>query len=123
MGHPGNRNRASLRFLQERVASNDIVVTNIRSKLFFIWPREVPYMSGSKSELRPHLKELIAESRRLSGSVYVLHCTQDYSLHGMTDIESINEETGFFPEKRVFGNDVIYKADFGAEASPSDGAR
>lgn len=123
MEHPGNRNRASLRFLQERVASNDIIVTNIRSKLFFIWPRKVPYMSGSKSELRPHLKELIAESRRRSGSVYVLHCTQDYSLHGITDIESINEETGFFPVKRIFGNDVIYKADFGAEPSPSDGAR
>jgi hypothetical protein len=123
MEHPGNRNRASLKFLQDNLASNDIIVTNIRSKLFFIWPRKVPYMSGSKSELRPHLNELIAESRRRSGSVYVLLCTQDYSQYGITDIESINQETGFFPWKRVFGNDVIYKADFNAAKPESGGGR
>ena len=77
MEHPGNRNRASLKFLQENADSKDLIVTNVRPKLFFIWPRQAPYLANPGSELRPHLGLLSRESQRRSGSVYVLICTQD----------------------------------------------
>lgn len=123
MEHPGNRNRASLKFLQENADSKDLIVTNVRPKLFFIWPRQAPYLANPGSELRPHLGLLSRESHRRSGSVYVLICTQDYSQTAITDIESINEATGFFPWKKVFGNDLIYKADFSAAESESGSER
>lgn len=115
MENPGNLNRASLRFLQESATVNDLIVTNVRMKMFFIWPRKAPYLANPGSELRPHLGLLMREAQRCSASTYVLICTEDFSQNAIDDIEEINRDTGFFPQKRVFGNDVVYKADFGSE--------
>lgn len=107
MEHPGNRNRTSLKFLQENISSDDLVITNIPDKLSYIWPREPLYLSVSTGGLNQVLNQIIYESSRRS--VYVMICTEDYSHYFITDIEEINEKTGLFAWRKIFGNDYIYK--------------
>ena len=119
MEHPGNRNRASLKFLQENLNPDDIIFTNIPYKLAFIWPREMPYLSiylytsdfrviGPKP-LEPYVQKIISEDP--SRSIYLLLCSEDYPYHFFHhyNIKELDKRTEFFSWKKVFGNDYIYK--------------
>ncbi len=132
MGHPGNHNRASLRFLQRNLSPGDLVVTNIPNKLSYIWPRETPYRRLSR------LDQLLSQmaGQTYDSSVWVLLSTQDrdldpfvitftedgseyvYPLHLGTPTEqcSIIEEgltgRGLFYRRIAFGYDYLYRLVF-----------
>ena len=118
MEHPGNCNRASLRFLQSRLNPNDLVITNIPDKMQFIWPRDIPYLSVSAGGLSRVLDQLVQEASHRS--VYVLICAGDYSSWQITDVEEISKTTDFLPTRGVFGNDYVYQIGGRTGASPQD---
>lgn len=118
MEHPGNRNRASLRFLQSRLNPNDLVVTNIPDKMEFIWPRDIPYLGVAGGELSPMLAQFIQQASHRA--VYVLICAADYSIWQITDADQISKNTHLLPSRGVFGNDYVYQIGGGTGAWPPD---
>jgi hypothetical protein len=119
MEHPGNRNRASLKFLQANVDSTDAILTNIPYKMAFIWPRQVPYLGThlytpsfivvATKSIEQTLQQLVTEKPDLR--IYLYLCSKDYPDHlfNMRNVDELDKTPGFFAWKKVIGNEYIFK--------------
>jgi hypothetical protein len=117
--HPGNRNRASLKFLQANVDSTDLILTNVPYKMAFIWPRKVPYLGlhlytsslivvATKS-IEQYLQMLVTEKPGVK--IYMYLCSKDYPDHifKIRNVDELDESPGFFAWKKKIGNEYIFK--------------
>jgi 4-amino-4-deoxy-L-arabinose transferase-like glycosyltransferase len=117
--HPGNRNRASLKFLQENVDSTATILTNIPFKMGFIWPRKNPYRGlnlytpnftivGTTS-IERYLSRLLEDEPDLR--IYLYLCSRDYPNHIFQayNVDELDNTPGYFSWKKVIGNEYIFK--------------